>query len=99
MICGVVSNSGPNGEPLACGYAAGHEGVHAWASQPTWLPGHPVPKHATIATLHLIDLPEVQAALDAATAVAVAAMPYRESDGRVAAALDRLDRATREAVR
>lgn len=35
-ICGVVSFSGPRGEPLACGFVPGHEGDHAWASQPTW---------------------------------------------------------------
>lgn len=34
-ICGVVCNCGPNGEPLACGYAAGHAGAHSWASLPT----------------------------------------------------------------
>lgn len=35
-ICGVVSFSGPIGEPLACGFVPDHEGDHAWASQPTW---------------------------------------------------------------
>lgn len=35
-ICGIVSNSGPNGEPLACGYAAGHKDNHAWADLPTY---------------------------------------------------------------
>jgi hypothetical protein len=35
-ICGVVCAGGPNGEPLACGYENGHEGVHSWASLPTW---------------------------------------------------------------
>lgn len=34
-VCGIVSNSGPDGEPLGCGYPAGHEGDHAWASLPT----------------------------------------------------------------
>lgn len=34
--CGVVSESGPNGEPLGCGYPFNHEGPHAWASLPTW---------------------------------------------------------------
>lgn len=35
LICGVVSNSGPNGEPLACGYRALHQGDHAWATLPS----------------------------------------------------------------
>ena len=34
-ICGVVSASGPNGEPLACGYGPAHEGKHSWASLPS----------------------------------------------------------------
>ena len=36
-FCGVVSASGPNGEPLACGYEPGHDGPHSWASQPTFV--------------------------------------------------------------
>lgn len=35
-ICGVVSESGPNGEPLACGHKWGHSGPHAWSSLPTF---------------------------------------------------------------
>lgn len=35
-ICGIVSNSGPYQEPLACGYPPGHEGHHSWATLPTW---------------------------------------------------------------
>lgn len=35
-ICGVISNSGRMGEPLACGKPAGHEGMHAWATLPTY---------------------------------------------------------------
>jgi hypothetical protein len=35
-LCGITSNSGPNGEPLACGYVAGHEGAHAWSTLPTF---------------------------------------------------------------
>jgi hypothetical protein len=35
-ICGVVSLSGPNQEPLACGYKAGHDGPHAWSTLPTF---------------------------------------------------------------
>jgi hypothetical protein len=35
-ICGVVSQSGPNREPLACGFPKGHEGEHAWATLPTF---------------------------------------------------------------
>lgn len=34
-ICGITSFSGPNGEPLACGYRALHQGTHAWESLPT----------------------------------------------------------------
>lgn len=35
-LCGVVCNCGPNGEPIACGYADGHDGAHSWASLPTY---------------------------------------------------------------
>lgn len=35
-ICGIVSMSGPNGEPLACGYTQGHDGPHSWSTLPTW---------------------------------------------------------------
>lgn len=35
-ICGVVCNCGPNGEPLACGFAPHDDGPHSWASLPTW---------------------------------------------------------------
>lgn len=35
-ICGITSFCGPNGEPLACGYFALHQGPHAWESLPTW---------------------------------------------------------------
>jgi hypothetical protein len=35
-ICGVISNSGPNAEPLACAYPPGHTGDHSWASLPTF---------------------------------------------------------------
>lgn len=35
-ICGVVSHSGPGGEPLACGYTPSHTGQHSWASLPTF---------------------------------------------------------------
>lgn len=34
-ICGITCYCGPNGEPLACGYRAGHTGPHAWASLQT----------------------------------------------------------------
>ena len=34
-LCCVVSNSGPNGEPLACAYAPGHQGIHSWGTLPT----------------------------------------------------------------
>jgi hypothetical protein len=40
--CGVVSQSGPNGEPLGCGFAFGHDGPHAWASLPTFVGGEAV---------------------------------------------------------
>ncbi len=32
--CGMLADAGPNGEPLLCGYSAGHEGVHSWARLP-----------------------------------------------------------------
>lgn len=35
-ICSVLSHSGPTGEPLACGYPPDHDGVHSWATLPTW---------------------------------------------------------------
>jgi ribosomal protein L37E len=35
-ICGIVSYSGAKGEPLACGFPAGHAGNHAWATLPTF---------------------------------------------------------------
>jgi hypothetical protein len=34
-ICGMVTRSGPRGEPLACGFSYGHHGHHSWASLPT----------------------------------------------------------------
>lgn len=36
QICGVISNSGRNYEPLACGFAPGHEEAHSWATLPTF---------------------------------------------------------------
>jgi hypothetical protein len=39
LICGIVSESGPNREPLACGYKKGHVGAHAWYSLPTFVNG------------------------------------------------------------
>ncbi len=38
-ICGVMSNSGPNGEPLACAYQPGHQTDHSWATLPTFVEG------------------------------------------------------------
>lgn len=35
-ICGIMSNSGPNGEPLACAYTPGHDGPHSWSTLPTF---------------------------------------------------------------
>lgn len=35
-ICAVLCNCGPEGEPLACGYAPGHRGDHSWATLPTF---------------------------------------------------------------
>lgn len=35
-LCAIISYSGPNGEPLACGYRPGHDGTHAWGSLPTY---------------------------------------------------------------
>lgn len=37
--CGLVSNSGPNGEPLGCGYQNHHSGPHSWATLPTFTQG------------------------------------------------------------
>lgn len=39
MICGIVCECGPNGEPLACGWPEGHSGPHAWADLPTFVTG------------------------------------------------------------
>jgi hypothetical protein len=36
QICGIISNSGPNGEPLACGFMPDHPGNHSWAALPTF---------------------------------------------------------------
>lgn len=38
-ICGIISHSGPNGEPLACAYLEGHAGAHSWATLPTFVAG------------------------------------------------------------
>ncbi len=38
-LCAVISYSGAQGEPLACGYARGHQGAHSWATLPTFLAG------------------------------------------------------------
>lgn len=35
-ICGVVSNSGRNFEPLACAFAPHHDGGHSWSTLPTF---------------------------------------------------------------
>lgn len=40
-ICGIISYSGPNGEPLACAYAPGHDGAHSWGTLPTYVNGRP----------------------------------------------------------
>jgi hypothetical protein len=37
LICGMVSLSGPNGEPLACGFRHVHDGEHSWATLPTFI--------------------------------------------------------------
>jgi len=37
-LCGVISHSGPNREPLACAYAPGHDGPHSWSTLPTFAP-------------------------------------------------------------
>ena len=36
VICGVVCECGPNLEPLACGWARGHDGPHSWSTLPTF---------------------------------------------------------------
>lgn len=46
-LCGVVSNSGPNGEPLACAWPPhGTERAHSWATLPTC-----AVEHATVAAV------------------------------------------------
>lgn len=40
FMCGIVSMSGPNREPLACAYPPGHDGDHSWATLPTFVPGN-----------------------------------------------------------
>lgn len=40
FMCGIVSMSGPNREPLACAYPPGHEGDHSWSTLPTFIPGN-----------------------------------------------------------
>ena len=35
--CLAVSNSGPNGEPIGCGYNRGHKGDHSWATLPSFV--------------------------------------------------------------
>lgn len=42
FMCGIVSMSGPNGEPLACAYPPNHDGDHSWATLPTFVDGEPV---------------------------------------------------------
>lgn len=38
--CSIICpNAGPGGEPMACGYATGHDGAHSWASLPTFAAG------------------------------------------------------------
>lgn len=38
-MCGLISPAGPSGEPLACAYSDGHEGVCSWATLPTFVQG------------------------------------------------------------
>ncbi len=42
FMCGCVSMSGPNREPLACAYPPGHDGDHSWATLPTFVDGEPI---------------------------------------------------------
>ncbi len=37
--CGIVSPSGPFGEPLGCAYPTGHDGPHSWSTLPTFPAG------------------------------------------------------------
>ena len=37
VLCGIISMSGPNREPLACAYQPGHDGAHSWATLPTFV--------------------------------------------------------------
>lgn len=50
-ICGVISNSGINGAPLACAFSPEHAGVHSWATLPTFGPTDPASQLADVETL------------------------------------------------
>lgn len=44
-ICGVICAAGRLGEPLACAWEPGHNGLHSWATLPTF-PSDAVPVQA-----------------------------------------------------
>lgn len=54
-ICSVVSHSGPNGEPLACGYSPRHEGPHSWATLPTFPVSTPASSLGSETTVELLN--------------------------------------------
>jgi len=41
VLCGIVCNCGPHGEPLACAYTPNHSGGHSWAELPTFSNNEP----------------------------------------------------------
>lgn len=51
-ICGVISNSGPNGEPLACAYPLHHTTKHSWATVPAFAADRAYAPHCDQSILH-----------------------------------------------
>jgi hypothetical protein len=56
-LCGVVSNSGRLGEPLACAWEPDHNGPHSWATLPTFA-AEPDATRAGAYALAALDLSE-----------------------------------------
>lgn len=50
-ICGIISFSGINMNPLACAFQPEHEGVHSWATLPTFGPTDPATQLAEVEAL------------------------------------------------
>lgn len=50
-ICGIISLSGINMKPIACGFEPGHEGAHSWATLPTFGPKDPATQLAEVEEL------------------------------------------------